>query len=148
MKLFVTVCAVSLLVSGTVFAGGKAAKEQDLIDLENAWSKAIVAKDTASISSIIADDWVGQNDSGRRETKADFLADVKSGVMSASSMNNRDVTARIVRGLGIVQGADDEKSSYKGKDTSGAYTWLDVFANRDGRWQAVASQVTMVHRLK
>lgn len=148
MKLLVSVCAVALFVSGSAFAGMKAMKEQDLMDLENAWSKAIVAKDTATISAIIADDWIGQNDSGQRETKVEFLADVKSGTMAASMMNNRDMTARIIRGIGIVQGADDERSSYKGRDTSGAYTWTDVFANRDGTWQVVASQLTKVRRMK
>jgi hypothetical protein len=39
---------------------------------------------------------------------------------------------------------DDEKSTAKGKDTSGTYTWMDVFEKRDGKWQAVASQITKV----
>ena len=42
----------------------------------------------------------------------------------------------------IVTGSDVEKSSYKGKDTSGKYVWTDVFMMRGGRWQAVASHTT------
>ena len=148
MKLLVAICALALLATGSAMAAGKAMKEQELIDLETTWSKAIVAKDTATIASIVADDWTGQNDSGKPESKADFLADVKSGALSVTSMHNHDVSARIVRGVGIVQGADDEKSAYKGKDTSGSYTWMDVFVNREGTWQAIASQVTKVKRMK
>jgi len=44
----------------------------------------------------------------------------------------------------VVTGSDDEKSSYKGKDTSGHYVWTDVFVNRKGHWQAVASQNTLM----
>jgi hypothetical protein len=44
--------------------------------------------------------------------------------------------------MAVVQGADDEKSTEKGKDTSGSYTWTDVFAKRGGKWVAIASQVT------
>jgi len=32
------------------------------------------------------------------------------------------------------------KSSYKGKDTSGHYVWTDVYMNREGQWQVVATQ--------
>ena len=44
----------------------------------------------------------------------------------------------------IVQGSDTEKSSFKGKDTSGKWVWMDVFVMRDGKWQAVRSQSAMV----
>ena len=32
----------------------------------------------------------------------------------------------------------------KGKDTSGKWVWMDVFAKRDGKWVAVRSQAAMV----
>ena len=143
MRTLVFACAVLLLMTGAA-AAGKMMKEQELIDLEQAWSKAIVQNDTATVASIVADDWMGQNDSGKIEDKTHVLDELKSGKMSATSMTNRDVHARIMRGMAIVQGADDEKSMSKGKDTSGAYTWMDVFEKRDGKWQAVASQVTKV----
>ena len=53
---------------------------------------------------------------------------------------------RVFGTMAIVTGSDDEKSSRMGMDTSGHYVWTDVFVNRDGRWQAVASQGTMVHK--
>ena len=143
MKILVCACA-ALMVSGSAAVAGKMMKEQELVDLENTWSKAMVQHDLATISSIVADDWTGQNDSGKVEDKMHLLDDIKSGKLSAASMTNRDVHVRIVRGIGIAQGSDDEKSMAKGKDTSGAYTWTDVFEMRDGRWQAVASQVTKV----
>jgi hypothetical protein len=144
MKTLVCACAALMLMTGVAAAADKMMKEQDLIDLENAWSKAIVQHDVATISSIVADDWMGQNDSGKPEDKMHFLDEIKSGKMAAASMMNRDMHARIMHGTGIVQGMDDEKSMAKGKDTSGIYSWMDVFEMRDGKWQAVASQVTKV----
>ncbi len=44
----------------------------------------------------------------------------------------------------VVHGLETEKSSYKGKDTSGQYRFTDVFVKRNGRWQAIATQVTRV----
>jgi hypothetical protein len=144
MKFLVCACAALMMSAGTAGAAGKMMKEQELIDLENTWSKAMVQHDVATISSIVADDWTGQSDGAKVEDKMHFLDEIKSGKMAATSMTNRDVHVRIIHGVGIVQGSDDEKSMSKGKDTSGAYTWMDVFENRDGRWQAVASQITKV----
>ena len=48
--------------------------------------------------------------------------------------------AHIFGDVAVVTGTDIEKSAYKGKDISGQYIWMDVFAHRQGRWQAVASQ--------
>jgi len=51
---------------------------------------------------------------------------------------------RVFGNTAVVTGTDTEKSSYKGKDTSGKYVWTDVFVQRNGRWQAAASQSVKV----
>ncbi|HEY2444809.1 MAG TPA: nuclear transport factor 2 family protein [Rhizomicrobium sp.] len=134
------ICAAMLVVAGSASAADMT--EQKLVDMEAAWSKAMVAKDTAAISAIVADDWSGQNPGGKMQNKAGLLADIKSGDSAATSMANHDVHARVMGDMAVVQGADDEKSTEKGKDTSGSYTWTDVFAKRGGKWVAIASQVT------
>ncbi|MGH6888972.1 MAG: nuclear transport factor 2 family protein [Rhizomicrobium sp.] len=144
MKTVITACAAVLAMTFPAAAAGMAAAPQQLVDLETAWSKAMTQRDTAAISTIVADDWIGQNDSGKPENKTAYLAEIKSGDMSAASMTNHDVHVRLLHNVALVQGADDEKSSYNGKDTSGTYTWMDVFEMRGGKWVAVASQVTKV----
>ena len=142
MKTLVSVCAVALLMTGSAIAADMSTTQQKLVDMEAAWSKAIVAKDAAAVSAIVADDWMGQNPGGKMEDKAGLLADMKSGTTAATSMTNHDVHVRVMGNMAVVQGADDEKSIDKGKDSSGAYTWMDVFENRGGKWVAIASQVT------
>lgn len=132
-----------------IFASGYAASaatdvKDELVAIEASWSKAVVAKDSAAIGKIVAADWIGQNASGKAETKDKLLADMKSGVDSASAMTNHDVHVRIIGDIAIVQGADDEKSMHKGKDVSGTYTWTDIFQKRAGHWVAIASQSTPV----
>ena len=51
---------------------------------------------------------------------------------------------KVIGSIAVVQGSDTEKSSNKGKDTSGKWVWMDVFVNRDGKWMAVRSQSAMV----
>jgi hypothetical protein len=50
------------------------------------------------------------------------------------------IKVRVLGNVAIVTAGDVEKSSYKGKDTSGHYVWTDVYMNREGQWQVVATQ--------
>jgi ketosteroid isomerase-like protein len=115
--------------------------EQSLMQTEREWVEAAQKKDAATLDRILADDWVGQGPTGTA-TKAESLADLKSGDNKLESITLGDMKVRVFGDTAVVTGSDDEKSSYKGKDTSGHYTWTDVFVKRQGRWQAAASQGT------
>ena len=136
------------VTAGFVALGARAADDPkaELVKLEADWSKASVAKDAAAVGRILAPDWTGQNSSGKIETREKALADMKAGKDVATSMTNHDVRVRIVGDIAIVQGADDEKSSHEGKDTSGTYVWTDIFQKRAGHWVAIASQSTQVKK--
>jgi ketosteroid isomerase-like protein len=121
--------------------GGKAGVEQALTQMERDWTEASLKKDVATLDKILADDWVGQGPTGLA-TKAEALADLKSGDNKLESITLGGMKVRVFGDTAVVTGSDDEKSSYKGKDTSGHYTWTDVFVKRQGRWQAAASQGT------
>jgi len=142
-NLLIAAMSAAICVTGYAALAATDAKDE-LVAIEASWSKAVVAKDSAAISKIVASDWTGQNSSGKTETRDKMLADLKAGTDSSSAMTNRDVHVRIIGDIAIVQGADDEKSMHKGKDVSGAYTWTDIFQKRAGHWVAIASQSTPV----
>jgi ketosteroid isomerase-like protein len=96
------------------------------------------------LDRIISDDWVGIDFQGKAITKAQSIADLKSGSSTNQSVQLGDMKVRVFGNTAVVTGSDTEKSTYKGKDSSGKYVWTDVFVNRNGRWQAVASQSTKV----
>ena len=49
---------------------------------------------------------------------------------------------RIFGDTAVVTGSYKEKSTYKFKDTSGKYSFTDVWVKRGGDWQIVAEQTT------
>jgi hypothetical protein len=51
---------------------------------------------------------------------------------------------RVYGDTAIASGLGTEKSTYKGKDTSGQYRYTDVFVKRNGTWQAVATHGSKV----
>ncbi len=122
---------------------GKDGVEQALMQMERDWTDAGLKKDAAALDKILAGDWVGQGPTGTI-TKAQALADLKSGDNKIESITLGEMKVRVFGNTAIVTGSDDEKSSYKGKDTGGHYTWTDVFVKRQGRWQAAASQGTLM----
>jgi len=130
---------VATAVTLAMGQGGKV--EQALMQTEREWVDAAQKKDADTLNWILAEDWVGQGPTGA-VTKAQTLAELKSGESKLDSITLGDMKVRVFGDTAVVAGTDDEKSSYKGKDTSGHYTWTDVFVRRQGKWRAVASQST------
>ncbi len=108
--------------------------------LEHDWTDAMMAGDADKLSQILADDWVGMAFDGTKETKQSTLAELKSGDTKLTSFDFGPMSVMVVGSVAIVQGSDTEKSTTKGKDTSGKYMWMDVFAKRGDKWVAVRSQ--------
>jgi ketosteroid isomerase-like protein len=114
--------------------------ENAIIQMEKDWTEAGIKKDVAAFDRIIADDWISVDFEGNVVNKAAAIADWKSGASSSASVDLGEMKVRVYGDTAIVIGSDTEKSTYKGKDSSGHYVWTDVFVKRNGRWQAVSSQ--------
>ena len=117
---------------------------QSVKQLEHDWLAAEKAGDTDKLGQILADDWVAIGPDGKTLTKQALLADVKSGQLKMESFEIWPMEVKALGNVAVVQGGDTEKSTSEGKDTSGKYVWMDVFAKRDGKWVAVRSQNAMV----
>jgi ketosteroid isomerase-like protein len=144
------VCACVGMVYGQATKNAPAAAKGPSISdsvkqLEHDWIDALKAGDTDKLGPILADDWVEISPDGSKETKAGVIAEVKSGDMKIASFDFGPMNVLVTGNVAIVQGSDTEKSSGKGgKDTSGKYVWMDVFAKRGDKWVAVRSQVAML----
>ena len=121
-----------------------ASVQQTLMQMERDWGQAAAKNDTAAVDKFVADDWVGIDFEGKSVTKAEAMADMKSGASTTQSYEIGPMKVRELGNTAVVTGSDTEKSTYKGKDSSGKYVWTDVWVMRDGRWQAVASQSVKV----
>jgi hypothetical protein len=68
----------------------------------------------------------------------------KSGKTKTETIEIGSMEVKVLGNVAVVQGTDTEKSTFDGKDSSGKYAWMDVFAKRDGKWVAVRSQTAHV----
>ncbi len=110
--------------------------------LENEWAKADNSKDTKVLDLILAADWTYLGAAGV-QTKAQHLAELKSGGGDLEFETLADIKVRVYGETAVVNGSAYQKNSDKSKDT-GHYVWTDVFIKRHAQWQAVNSQDTLV----
>jgi ketosteroid isomerase-like protein len=131
-------------MAGAAMAEDAASVEKKIAGYEADLGTAMIHKDVATLTNLVADDWTIQSESGEMGTKAAFIDDVKSGRLVVSSFKLHDLHVHVVGDVAIVQGFDDEVSAYDGKASNGTYNWMDVWVKRDGRWVSVATQLTRV----
>ncbi|MGL4314197.1 MAG: nuclear transport factor 2 family protein [Sphingomonas sp.] len=118
--------------------------EAKLKAIEVAWGKALIKGDTKALKSFTAPEWTLQSSAPKPATRAESINDVATGKQKMASYSVRDMRVKVIGDIAIVMGYDDEKSSYDGKDTSGTYSFTDVFQRRGGKWVAIATQVGKV----
>jgi uncharacterized protein (TIGR02246 family) len=116
--------------------------------MEREGMEAYQKKDTAAMERILADDFMLVDGDGKTINKATAIAEVKSGEYKIESFTLDPVKVRVFGDVAVATTGDTEKSTYKGKDSSGRYVWMSVYAKRNGRWQAVATQVARVPQPK
>lgn len=117
--------------------------EQELMQIENDWCKAELSRDKAMFARIMADDYVGVTSGGLIETKAEAIAELGTNVVNTCVNSNLKVRvykdAAVVNGL-ATRNAPQLGAAYRNRKV----LFTDTFVRRDGRWQCVASQATLV----
>jgi hypothetical protein len=139
MKTLIFAAALAVLSAVSTPLAAQTAAAQ-IKALEDKTAAALVRRDKATFLANIASDYQIQVDDGLHD-HADLVnnwwvnARVTSIKMDYKSIRVNGATA-------IVLGQDVERSSWKGQDTSGRYSWMDVWQNRGGKWLLVAAQIT------
>jgi ketosteroid isomerase-like protein len=121
-----------------------ASAEQTLMKMEHDAAAALIKRDAAAFGKIFADDAVLTTPDGMQQTKAQLLADVKSGSLVLESSDISDMKVRVHGDAAVVTYITTDKGRYKGQDISGRFRWTDVFVRHGGAWQLVASQGTPI----
>jgi uncharacterized protein (TIGR02246 family) len=111
-----------------------------LKQLERDWADAEKASDSEKMARIVADDWTGTDNDGRKLTKQQLIAHIKGGKGKTESIELGPMEVKVLGDAAVVQGSDTETGTMNGKHTSVQIIWMDVFANRDGQWLCVRSQ--------
>ena len=113
---------------------------ETLKQLERDWAVAMKTGDGEQIGRILGDDWIEVSNDGRKLTREQLIAGVKSGRVKVESIEFGPLDVKVLGDVAVVQGSHVERSTTNGQSISGEVVWMDVFANRNGKWVVVRSQ--------
>jgi len=138
--LITLVMAVSL-VSAAFGAGADA----ELKAIEQQWLDAYMKSDPAFIKNLEADDYSIIESDGTVTTKAQDVKATTDKTFVLKSATMSDFKCRMIGdNCAVVTCMLKMSGSDEGKDFSGDYRGTDVFEKKNGKWMAVASQLTKV----
>jgi hypothetical protein len=129
-----------------------AAIQAEVIKLEREWADSNKTHNAEAARRIVADDAVIVYPDGSVGTKATEVQTIESGDITADAFEMIDPKVTVVNadsafvtGRSVIRnGKYKDATTKKTIDISGEYRFLDVYARRDGKWQAVASQATKI----
>lgn len=117
--------------------------ERELMDLVQQYNDAQVKRDRETLERLWADDYLYTHSNGAVMNRAQDIADTMSGEMTWTAAHLDDMRAKIYGQVGVVTG----RLTMKGRSAryaSGPRRFTDIFVKRNGRWQLVGGQTTML----
>ena len=138
--------ALPLALSQTRSSTDNNTAEQEVRAVIEQYRTALTKGDTAALERIWADDYTFINASGAVLTKAERLANQKSGATKLSTIEtDPDMKIRVYGGdVAVAINRVTIKGQYSGKATSGQFQSSIVFAKTPSGWQLVCNQITPV----
>ena len=117
-----------------------------LTEIEHRLARAWVDGDRKFIEGILADDWSVTDLTGRVLKKKEVLLEAfGSDERQIVSMTISDIRVRPFTEWAVVTGETRAAGSYQGQVMEVRLRFTDVFAERGGRWQVVASHATLLN---
>ena|SRR5690349_5156672 len=116
--------------------------EHMLCDLEGQWTASSVSGDPSIPKRLLAEDYYGVFPDGSVVNKSEALESFSE---PSPFLSNRLETChvRVFGNVAVAQGSESwtlKPETRRGKPTHGQYIWLDVWVNRNGKWQIVNSE--------
>ena len=117
--------------------------EQEVRRAIEKYRTALLRRDTPALEKIWADDYVFVNASGEVLTKAQRLANAKSGATTLDSIKEEEsIMVRVYQNSAVVTSRVTIKGQYSGQPTTGQYRSTHVWVKGSEGWQLVSNQLT------
>ena len=121
---------------------------QPVLEAERVWSKAIVSGDAAALDKVLADELSYGHATGASDTKATYIARIKSGAQKYVSFvydTGQPPEPRIYGETATLVASATATSITDGKPNTKHLRFLHVYVKRGGTWQLVAHQSVELH---
>jgi len=117
----------------------------EIDQLEDAWRNAILKSNIAAMDRLLAEDYLAITSSGLVQTKAQTLANLKSGRMHMASLNVSDRKVRFYGRTAVVTSLATVQATTSEGDISGNYRYTRVYVrDATGTWKIVSFEASKI----
>lgn len=140
---FSPVLAVVVLVVPALAQRPATGVDHEIHAMETQWNDARARADIAVLDRILVDDWTVTHANGTTDTKATYLADLKSGARKfTGGISESDVTIRVYGDTAVAAGSSQSSVTLNGQRQGGALHFTRVYVKRNGAWKMIVSHAT------
>jgi pimeloyl-ACP methyl ester carboxylesterase len=108
--------------------------EQEISKIEREWVESRSNSDATFSENLLADDYIGITPAGIVQTKAGFIAEVKSGNFRGMTADYTDTRVRILGDVAVSTGR------------VAGVRYIRIYARRQARWRLMAAQATPIQQ--
>jgi ketosteroid isomerase-like protein len=119
------------------------ADQRAVLDLEEAWARAVVKRDAATFRKILAPGFIYTEDD-RVQTGNQLLKDIVSGTDTVTEARNEKLETHVFDNAMIVTGWLIMRGRSGSKPFEHRYRFTDTWLKRGGQWQIIAAQDYLV----
>jgi hypothetical protein len=116
--------------------------EAEVLRADDRRFEAMKKGDWAALDLALSDDLIYVHSTARQESKAEHIANLKSGKPHYRGIVPRDRRVRVVGSVGIVNGVSDMHVERDGKENRFTVRYLAVYGRAGADWRMVAWQST------
>lgn len=144
MKRIIALTLLGVLVGVPAHGQKPNTSEQQVLKATHELDQAsLIKKDRSTMERYYADDYVYQHSNGTVTNKSQEIAEYMSSDLKWTAQTTSDVKVRVYHDVAIVTGISTLTGSAKGY-ASGARRFTEIWVKRNGRWQTVGGQSTIV----
>jgi len=131
------------LGSRAVAQGRNEKVEQEVIKVEDERMQAFEKADVATLDRIFDDEFTFTNVNGEVHTKAELIADVRSGNLKYTSLSHSEIRVRVYENTAILTGRSSSVYITDGKEGGRIpRRYMNIYFKKNGQWRLVARQET------
>ncbi|UGB39028.1 nuclear transport factor 2 family protein [Frateuria soli] len=116
-----------------------------LIELEEAFNRAMISNDVEQISRCITDDWILVTPEAGPVSRSRILGVIGSGLLTHATMSKVATHACVAGDMAWVTGRGQNTGTFNGKPMTADEYITDIYRRVDGQWRCMLTHLTPAH---
>jgi ketosteroid isomerase-like protein len=113
--------------------------------LESMWQQAELTANTATMATMLSEDYLGIDPDGTLATKAETIESFKKGTTKFTHIHTWDRKIRVFGSTAVVVSKAQVSGEKDSESLNGSYRYTRVYHHKNGVWQIVSFEASASH---